>query len=214
MPRSRISLLSRLDTVSTRFLINALDKADPRGLHHALCVAEVGYALAKRLKHDRFGPNEQWLAGLLHDIGHLGIPRAISEKRGKLTARERQYVQQHPKLGKFLCDRLFETPETSRAVLCHHERPDGKGYPAGLTGEAIPFMARVIAVVDAYDTMRSASWLLNFRSHDDALEELRNGAGSQFDPDVVRTFLKHENAVLVTYEAARKLKAEEILRSI
>jgi len=210
----KLNLLSRLDSVSTRFLINTLDKADPRGVEHAFCVAEVSYALGRILDHDRYSADELWLAGLVHDVGLLGIPKEITDKKGKLTNKQRKYMEQHTKLSKFIIDHLFEAPEISRAVLCHHERPDGKGYPLKLDAEDIPFMARVVAVADCYDAMRSAHWLLLKKSHNSAVAELRENAGAQFDRDVIKAFHLNHDPICVAYDKAQSMTVKELLKRI
>lgn len=166
MPLEKIHLLTRMDSVSARFLINALDKADPQGLRHAFCVAEISYVLGTRLKKTTVSAEDLWLAGLLHDIGLLGVPKKITDKKGALSPAQRDYVKHHPQLSKYMVDHLFSSPGLSEAVLCHHERVDGKGYPNGRAGNAIPYMSRIIAVADAYDCMRSAGWLFTKKSHD------------------------------------------------
>jgi HD-GYP domain-containing protein (c-di-GMP phosphodiesterase class II) len=212
MPKKKLQLLSRLDSVSTRFLINALDKADPRSLEHGLCVAEVSHALGDILDHPRYSASQLWLAGLFHDIGLLGVPKEITDKKGKLTKAQRRYVEQHPKLGKFLIGKMFNAPEIAEAILCHHERPDGKGYPMKFSGDEIPFMARVIAVADSYDTMRGADWLFKRKSHDDAVRELKKGVDKQFDRDVVKAFNLNHDPIYVSYEKAKSITIKQILR--
>jgi len=214
MPLEKMHILTRMDSVSARFLVNALDKADPRGLHHAFCVAEVSHALGTVLEHERFTPEEFWLAGLLHDIGLLGIPKKITDKRGKLTKVQKEYIKHHTKLSKFMVDNLFTAPEISQAVLCHHERTDGNGYPNGISGEDIPFMSRVVAIADSYDAMRSAAWLLKKRSHDNAVAELGDCAGTQFDPEIVKHFHLHHDPIYVAYEKAKSLSIKDVMRRI
>ncbi len=207
----KINLLSRLDSVSARILVNTLDKADHRGLLHGLCVAEIAYSIGEAFNHPRFTADELWLTGLMHDIGLIGIPKAITENKGKLTTRQRKYIQQHSKLSRFIIERMFDAPEMARAALCHHERYDGAGYPLGLSGEDIPFMARVISIADAYETMRSASWVLKKKSHNKALAELAAEAGSQFDPDIVKQIRLNPDPLYVSYEKARQLETKDIL---
>ena len=214
MPLEKMHILTRMDSVSARFLINTLDKADPRGLNHAFCVAEISHALGTILEHDRYSPEELWLAGLLHDIGLLGVPKEITDKKGKLTKTQKEYVKHHPKLSKFMVDNLFAAPAVSQAVLSHHERMDGKGYPSKISGEDIPFMARVVAVADAYDAMRSAAWLFKKKSHDSAVAELGDCVGTQFDPQIVKAFHLHHDPIYVAYEKAQSLSIKDVMRLI
>lgn len=125
------------------------------------------------------------LAGVLHDIGKLGVPGGLLRKPGPLTTAERETLQRHPRHGYALV-RDTEVPALARvAVLHHHERLDGRGYPHGLAGRCIPWPARIVAVADALDAMTSTRSYRQGRPAAAALAELRRCAGSQFDPSVV-----------------------------
>jgi HD-GYP domain-containing protein (c-di-GMP phosphodiesterase class II) len=125
------------------------------------------------------------LAGTLHDIGKLAVPGGLLRKAGPLTAAERETVQRHPGHGYALV-RGTEVPAVARvAVLHHHERLDGRGYPHGLAGRHIPWPARIVAVADALDAMTSTRSYRAGCPVPAALAELRRCAGSQFDPSVV-----------------------------
>jgi len=100
MPIKRLKNINKLDSVSSRLLLNTLDKADSDGLSHGICTAEVSFVLANILDHENALPDEMWLAGLFHDIGKLGIPKHIVDKKGTLSEFEELYVRQHPKIGK------------------------------------------------------------------------------------------------------------------
>jgi len=119
----------------------------------------------------------------LHDIGKIGIPSSLINKSGRLTDEEYTSMKQHTTIGGTILSHVNEMPELADGARYHHERYDGKGYPDGLAGAAIPEKARIIAVADAYDAMTSK------RSYRDALpqavvrQEILNGRGSQFDPD-------------------------------
>ncbi|SHK75399.1 HD-GYP domain-containing protein [Actinacidiphila paucisporea] len=130
------------------------------------------------------------LAGTLHDIGKLGVPGGLLRKTGPLTAAERQTVQRHPGHGYALV-RDTEVPAVARvAVLHHHERLDGRGYPHGLAGRRIPWPARVVSVADALDAMTSTRSYRPARPVATALAELWRCAGSQFDPSVVEALTR------------------------
>ncbi len=214
MSFEKIHLLSRLDSVSARFVLNTMDKADPRGLQHAFCVAEISHTLGQIIDDKECSLEDLWLAGLMHDIGLLGVPKEITDGKGKLNRFQRKYIEHHPKLSKFMIDHLFTSPRISHAVLCHHERIDGKGYPNRIAGDAIPLMARIISVADAYDSMRNAAWILKKRSHDNAVAELENCAGSQFDSTIVKQFHLHHDPIFVAYEKAQSLSIKAVLRRI
>ena len=157
---------------------------------HAQRVADLASATVRTLQQ----LEEQSLvrvAALLHDIGKIGIPEAILHKPGPLTEEERQIMQRHPEIGYHILDQIGGVFERlAHIVVAHHERWDGGGYPYGLAKTAIPFPARVLAVVDSFDAMTS---LRRYRqvplTVDEAKSELRRGAGSQFDPCVVGAFL-------------------------
>jgi diguanylate cyclase (GGDEF)-like protein len=132
------------------------------------------------------------LAGVLHDIGKIGVADAIVNKPGPLTPAEWEEMQKHPEFGARMLERA-ELWDIADWVLAHHERPDGKGYPLGLHGDQIPLEARIVAVADAYEAMTTDRVYRPSIGHTAARAELRSGSGSQFDPRVVAAFLKaHE----------------------
>jgi HD-GYP domain-containing protein (c-di-GMP phosphodiesterase class II) len=129
------------------------------------------------------------LAGVLHDIGKIGISDRLLSKPGPLDAAEWQEIHTHPEIGA----RLLSRPEFHdlRAwILAHHERPDGIGYPYGLSGDDIPIEARILAVADAYEAMTADRVYRPALGAEAARAELEAGAGSQFDADVVGAFLR------------------------
>ncbi len=128
------------------------------------------------------------LAGVLHDIGKIGISDRVLSKAGPLDAEEWQEMYTHPEIGA----RLLSPPEFHdlRAwILAHHERPDGLGYPYGLRDEAIPLEAKILAVADAYEAMTAHRVYRPALGEAGARAELEGGAGTQFDPKVVASFL-------------------------
>jgi len=128
-------------------------------------------------------------AALLHDIGSIYIPDHVWRKEGPLTAEEQSLVRQHPVLGAEIIDSVNSFKQETKAILHHHERYDGTGYPYGLKGLAIPLESRILAVADAFDAMTSERPYRSELNMRDALEELYSNAGSQFDPRVVESFL-------------------------
>jgi diguanylate cyclase (GGDEF)-like protein len=132
------------------------------------------------------------LAGVLHDIGKIGVADAIVNKPGALTEAEWAEMQKHPEFGARMLERA-ELWDIAEWVLAHHERPDGKGYPLGLTKDDIALEARIVAVADAYEAMTTNRVYRPSIGHTAARAELRRGAGTQFDERVVEAFLKaHE----------------------
>lgn len=128
-------------------------------------------------------------AALLHDVGSIYIPEHVWRKEGPLTSEEQSLVRQHPVLGAEIIDTVSSMKQEAQAILHHHERYDGTGYPYGLKGLAIPLESRILAVADAFDAMTSERPYRNVINMRDALEELYSNAGGQFDPRVVEAFL-------------------------
>jgi HD-GYP domain-containing protein (c-di-GMP phosphodiesterase class II) len=128
-------------------------------------------------------------AGVLHDIGKLGIPDAVLHKAGPLDDEELTEIRRHPELGASILEHA-NLRDIATWVLAHHERVDGHGYPSGLRGEEIPLEARVLAVADAYEAMTADRPYRSALPRGEALDELRRGAGEQFDGAVVRAFLR------------------------
>ena len=128
------------------------------------------------------------LGGLLHDLGKIGVPDRVLLKPGPLTREEFEYIRAHPAIGAEIVRPLgpYSSPET--VVLHHHERLDGRGYPAGLRGTEIPLAARIVAVSDAFDAITTDRPYRLGRSPELALQVLRDGRGAQWDPDVVDAF--------------------------
>ncbi|WP_433219115.1 HD-GYP domain-containing protein [Microtetraspora malaysiensis] len=129
-------------------------------------------------------------AGMLHDVGKLGVPTKVLQKDGKLTEEEFAAIQLHPMRGLEIVHGIDFLDEAFAGIMHHHERQDGKGYPMGLAGDEIPEFARIIAVADAFDSMTSDRAYRKAKSIEEAVTELRKGAGTQFDPVMVNTFIK------------------------
>jgi hypothetical protein len=151
-------------------------------------------------------------AGMLHDVGKLGVPTSVLQKRGSLTDDEYAAVQLHPMRGLDIVREIGFLDEALAGIMHHHERIDGKGYPMGLAGDEIPEFARVLGVADAFDAMTSDRSYRGARPVPDAIAELRKWAGKQFDPAFVDAFI----AALERdgWTAPEPAPAEEPLRTI
>ncbi|SEF83314.1 HD domain-containing protein [Thermomonospora echinospora] len=129
-------------------------------------------------------------AGMLHDVGKLGVPTKVLQKTGPLTEEEFAAIQLHPMRGLEIVREIGFLDEALAGIMHHHERMNGRGYPMGLAGDEIPEFARVISVADAFDSMTSTRSYRAARTKEEAIEELRRGAGDHFDPVMVEAFLR------------------------
>jgi HD superfamily phosphohydrolase YqeK len=129
-------------------------------------------------------------AGMLHDVGKLGVPTKVLQKSGSLTEEEFAAIQLHPMRGLEIVREIGFLDEALAGIMHHHEKMNGRGYPMGLAGDEIPEFARVISVADAFDSMTSTRSYRAARTIEEAVEELRRGAGDHFDPSIVDAFLR------------------------
>jgi diguanylate cyclase (GGDEF)-like protein/PAS domain S-box-containing protein len=130
------------------------------------------------------------LVSTLHDIGKIGIDINILEKPGKLSELEWHEIKKHPEIGYRIASTVPELRNISEYILYHHERWDGKGYPQGLSGEGIPYLARVVSILDSFDAMTEDRPYRKAMSKDEAIEEINKNSGTQFDPVVARIFIE------------------------
>src|SRR4051794_6867358 len=173
---------------TVRVLAQAIEAKDPFLRGHCDEVSSLVAAVARHLDLSPREREEVVFASLLHDVGKIGISERILLKRGPLTRSERLIVQLHPRIGYRLVDQVPELRPIGLAVLHHHERWDGQGYPSRLAGEQIPLEARLIAIADAVSAMISERPYGTRLTPEQACEELKPNAGSQFDPELVGLF--------------------------
>jgi diguanylate cyclase (GGDEF)-like protein len=175
---------------AARILVEPLESRDPYIGDHlrAVCRLALRIGLKMSLPSDQLDALS--LGALLHDVGKIGVPDRILQKPGRLTDEEYKIIKRHPVLGARMLASVRELAPAVPAVRHHHERFDGKGYPEGLSGEDIPLAARIISVVDAFDSMVRERPYGYGISRETALEEIENNSGTQFDPQVVRAGLE------------------------
>lgn len=170
-------------------LASALESKDTYTRGHSERVANYALQISQTLGLSVREQQTVWRAAQLHDIGKIGIPDAILNKPGKLNEEEWDIMRSHPEMGENICSTLSFAHDFLPLIRHHHERYDGTGYPDGLKGEEIPFLARIITVADAVDAMTSQRSYRPSQTIADALEELAKGKGSQFDPSIVQVFI-------------------------
>jgi len=152
-------------------------------------VSRFAISIARKLSFKQHQTEALVLAAKLHDIGKIGVPVQILQKPDKLSSEELSLLRQHPQMGERILQEANQIQEMIAAVLYHHERWDGKGYPEGLKGEEIPLMARIIGLLDAYRAMLCDRPYRKALSGEEAIAELEKGAGTQFDPALVKLFV-------------------------
>lgn len=177
-----------VDTLNA--LITTIEAKDPYTHEHSERVTQYALEIAKDLDVDDEKMEMIEFAGVLHDIGKIGVRDGILTKCGKLTADEYDAIKQHPIIGEKIVSSLGLNELELSIIRNHHERFDGKGYPDGLAGEDIPYLARIVSVADAFDAMTTTRSYRQALSVDQAVEELKRNSGSQFDPAIVPSALR------------------------
>ncbi len=173
-----------------KYLMIAIGNKDPQLLEHSKNVAFYACKLAKAAGYPRNLIIQIHIAGLLHDVGKISIDDSILNQSGPLTRKQRLLVEQHTTIGHDIVYPIRKLKRVARMIAEHHEHYDGKGYPIGLSGEVIDVGARIIAIVDAYDAMRSTRPYAKPVSKEHAIQELIVNKGTQFDAKLVDLFVE------------------------
>jgi cyclic di-GMP phosphodiesterase len=189
----------------------ALDLRDSGTAGHSSRVTSYCLRLAREMGCSQEQLQELARGAYLHDIGKIGIPDGILLKHDRLTAEERVVMQAHVRIGHRLVNRIAFLTPAADIVLCHQERFDGSGYPRGLAGEEIPMAARIFSVADALDAMTSDRPYRRALVLDEARKEIESQSGKQFDPEVVRAFLRIPDSVWESLRDQHAATATDVL---
>ncbi|MCL5074182.1 MAG: HD domain-containing protein [Chloroflexi bacterium] len=182
--------LQDLFIASMASLVKALEAKDRYTQGHSLRVSDIAVKMAEHIWGVSPEANEVGLAGKLHDIGKVGIREMILNKPARLADEEFEHIKAHPLIGERILAPIEKLKPVAKVIAHHHERYDGKGYPASLGGEGIPVGSRILALADSYDAMTSARPYRPPKSAEEAAKEIRNNLGRQFDPRWGEIFLE------------------------
>jgi len=188
--------LGELFIGSLKALTRSIDAKDKYTRGHSERVAFIARWIAERLIDQQLLEEGQlhkvYLAGLLHDIGKIGVEEAVLRKQGKLTEQEMECIRKHPSIGAGILREIKQMREIVPGVLCHHERVDGKGYPNGLVGDKIPMIGKIVGLADSFDAITSRRTYRSARTVEQAIEEIKKGLGTQFDEKIGRVFINSD----------------------
>lgn len=173
-----------------RALTSAIDAKDRYTRGHSERVAYMATRLGEAIGLDADTAQRLHIAGLVHDVGKIGVPEVVLCKPGRLTDEEFALIKLHPEIGHRILRDIPQLADVLPGVLYHHERWDGRGYPHGLAGEAIPLFARLIAIADSFDAMSSTRTYRSAMPREKVLAEIERCGGTQFDPQLSRFFVE------------------------
>jgi len=190
-----------------RFALAAELKDESTGTH-LVKLADYCTEIAQELGLSKIDTNYLRYASPMHDIGKLIVPDAILKKEAGLTPEEREIIKKHSLLGAdiFKGSRSPLLRAARMISLTHHERYDGTGYPQGLRGKEIPLFGRIVAVADVFDALTSKRPYKEAYGFDEAIEIIKSASGKQFDPDIVKAFLKRKNKIKRIWQATKDIE--------
>jgi len=188
--------LKELFIGSLKALTSSIDAKDQYTHGHSERVAFISRWIAEKFSEQEPLKEEHthriYLAGLLHDIGKIGVDESILRKKGKLTEQELGSIRAHPSIGASILSEIKQMRDIIPGLLCHHERVDGKGYPNGLAGEQIPLIAKIVGLADSFDAMTSRRTYRDAMDVEEALAEIEKNLGTQFDEKISRVFINSD----------------------
>ncbi|MDB5390461.1 MAG: rpfG 2 [Planctomycetaceae bacterium] len=193
--RGRHQELKDLLVSLTRSLTASIDAKDPYTMGHSERVGRIAAELGREIGMQGEELSDIYLAGLLHDIGKIGIKDSVLQKQGTLTSEEFEHIKQHPTIGFQILSEVQAIKHLLPGVLYHHERYDGRGYPHKLHGESIPLIARILAVADTLGAMHTSRPYRAAMSIHRVEEIFREGTGSQWDPQIVDALFRCKSQI-------------------
>lgn len=191
MYRHKLSESSSIRSKTINLIMSSLFEKNEREMHHSKRVSKLCEMIAVKLNFNQENVNRLGLAGLMHDIGKIGVSETILNKSDKLTDEEWNEVRRHSEVGYRILSSVNEFSEIANFVLEHHEKWDGTGYPKGLKGEEISIEARIISLADSYDAMTSERTYKNQLNKKEAIAEIKRCSGSQYDPIISKLFVEY-----------------------
>lgn len=190
MYRKKLTESQSMRNETIKAILKTVNEKSEREKIHAEKVSEISKKIGKMLNLPQDVINEIGIAGLMHDIGKIGIDDAVLNKKGALTEEEYIEIKRHPEGSYHILKAVDAYTKLADYVLSHHERWDGKGYPRGISGDDIPLVSRIIAVADAFEAMTSSRPYRETLSESEALLEINKNAGTQFDPEIAHRFVQ------------------------
>ena len=197
MYREKLLEIPSMRSSAIETILSTLYEKDKNSEIHSRTVSDLSERIAVAFGMSRQDVAEVKTAGLLHDIGKIIIPINIINKVGKLTIEEYKSIKTHPEIGFRILNSTSDMRSISNIVLNHHERWDGKGYPRGIKSDKIPLKSRIISIADAFDAMTSERTYRDIISKEEALKEILNNSGTQFDPKLVKVFELYFEDIIV-----------------
>jgi len=174
---------------SINYFLSQLARYDSCTFRHSCKVEKIAVKLAIRLRLPPIMIQKLSTAALLHDIGKISVPKSILQKPGKITAAEFDVIKQHPEVGFALLNATDQLKDIAEAVLYHHEKFNGEGYPRKIAGNHIPLISRILCIADVYEAITSDRVYRSAMTEVEALQVICQGAETHFDPSLVKDFL-------------------------